>query len=254
MELNLNLLYYIRNNWHRIGDEERKLIDFFGTVLTRMEDTHSQCFQDLWVLSETSFRNSQGELFYVDIGASDGKTINNTYALQMDRGWSGIVVEPNIVWHEALHTNRHICDDTSVFAPQFSTMAVHTESHKKMKLLCPTESDLSTLEGYGNDEHSEKRKNAASIEVETITLYDLLKLKNAPKEINYVSMDVEGAEYDILEKFFQENDTYTVELWTIEHNYIPETRRKIFDLMTGNGYKISLERFPSCDDFYIKRT
>lgn len=249
-QFQLELLYFIRDNWHKVSPEEQEFIHFCGEIMCHVPYTYSQCFQDLWALHETSYQFNE-KLFFVDVGASDGKTINNTYLLQSEYNWSGILVEPNPVWQDALHANRLAYDWVGP-DPTICQYAVHNESGRTVNLLCPVESELAVIEGYGTeDEHAEKRTGAVKVEVETITLYDLLELKNAPEHIAYVSLDTEGSEYDILSKFFEQNNgKYIIRLMSIEHNYIPEVRDKIFNLMTKNGYERRFEKFPSCDDFY----
>ena len=53
--------------------------------------------------------------------------------------------------------------------------------------------------------------------VETISLNDLLDFYNAPKLIDYISIDTEGSELDIIQNFdFKKR---TINIISIEHNY-----------------------------------
>jgi len=52
--------------------------------------SHSQLGQDLQVLS---FYNNKKSGFYIEIGASDGIYLSNTYLLEQNN-WNGICVEP----------------------------------------------------------------------------------------------------------------------------------------------------------------
>ena len=47
--------------------------------------------------------------FFVEFGATDGRTINNTCALEVTWGWRGIVAEPARCWHAALKEHRPAC-------------------------------------------------------------------------------------------------------------------------------------------------
>ena len=85
--------------------------------------------------------------------------------------------------------------------------------------------------------------------VETISLVDLLKKYNAPKHIDYLSIDTEGSEFDILENF--DFNTYSFSVITCEHNYTP-MRDKIYDLLTSKGYERKLTEVSRWDDWYIK--
>ena len=204
------------------------------------KETYSQCHQDTWVLYETEYKKDG---YFVDFGATDGMTIDNTYLLETKYNWKGIVAEPNSVYHEALNQNRKC---------HISTKCVFTESNRTITFIETEASDLSTIKGFGkNDEHASKRLYGIIKEVETITLLDLLNTYDAPDYIDYLSIDTEGSEYAILNTFFTNNSKYSIRCMTIEHNYIPKTRQMLYDLMTSKGYIRKFAEISKWDDFYI---
>jgi hypothetical protein len=75
--------------------------------------------------------------------------------------------------------------------------------------------------------------------------------QNAPKEIDYFSLDVEGYEFEILKDF--DFSTHIFRTLSIEHNFL-KTRKEIFDLLTANGYYRVHEDVSKFDDFYVHRT
>jgi hypothetical protein len=93
------------------------------------------------------------------------------------------------------------------------------------------------------------RKKSASYEVETVTLGDLLLSHNAPKYIDFLSIDTEGSEFEILKTFdFSE---YSFGLICVEHNFT-KNRERISDLLTSNGYLQVLVEFSAFDDWYVQ--
>jgi FkbM family methyltransferase len=107
------------------------------------------------------------------------------------------------------------------------------KSHEYVEFNITDESDLSTIVGYGqDDEHSLKRRNGKIVKVPTISLLDMLNEKYAPQIVDYLSIDTEGSEYDILESFFSDNTYYKIRCITVEHNFNIENRQKLFDLLT----------------------
>jgi len=199
-----------------------------------------QNMQDAWVLFETKYKHDG---YFVDFGATDGISINNTYLLEKEFRWNGIVAEPNPVWYQDLNKHRecHITNE-----------CVWTKSGDKLQFLLTEAPDLATIKGFGtNDEHAGKRNTENIVEVSTISLTDMLKKFNAPFHIDYLSIDTEGSEYDILYSFFKESfDDYRIDLITIEHNYVPEVREKIYRMLTMNGYERKFTEISRCDDFY----
>ena len=87
--------------------------------------------------------------------------------------------------------------------------------------------------------------------VETVSLNDLLKGHNAPKKIGYLSLDTEGSELAILKGFDFAN--YSIEIITVEHNYIPEVRSGIYELLTRNGFTRKHETVSAVDDWYVRK-
>ena len=92
------------------------------------------------------------------------------------------------------------------------------------------------------------RKAHEQYAVETISLDDLLKKYNAPEIIDYLSIDTEGSELDILNNF--DFNSYQFRVITCEHNYTP-ARKKIYKLLKNKGYKRILSNISQVDDWYI---
>jgi len=218
-------------------------VENFLKFHSTLNNSVSQNMQDAWVLYET---NKKTGGYFVDFGATDGITINNSYLLETEYSWNGIVAEPNVTWHEALLKNRKC---------HISTDCVYTKSDTYVEFLNTNAPDLSTIKGFGTeDEHNHKRNASNDVTmVKTITLLDLLKKYDAPKVIDYLSIDTEGSEYDILYEFLKSNnDQYDIRYITVEHNYVPVIRKKLFGLLVANGYQRKFSEISRCDDFYVK--
>jgi FkbM family methyltransferase len=228
------LIYSIKED--PIRNEE--LLQFIGFCLQHAHHSESQNYQDVWALWETK---SKRQGFFVEFGATDGKTSSNTYLLEEQFGWGGILAEPNPTWHEELAKNRNAL---------ISHDCVYTETGQTLEFLKTDAADLATIKGFGNDEFSEERKKSETISVNTISLYDLLDYNGAPEVIDYLSIDTEGSEYGILNAFFQKNNKYDVKCITVEHNFT--MRDKLHELLTTNGYVRKFEQISRWDDFYVK--
>ena len=109
---------------------------------------------------------------------------------------------------------------------------------------------LSTIDRFSaSDHHEALRKDGNRYPVSTVSLNDLLQEHNAPRRIEYISVDTEGSEYDILSGF--DFSRYDVRLMTVEHNYT-STREKIFELLVSKGFKRKFEQLSRWDDWYFR--
>lgn len=217
------------------GKTLAKLRDF---ALPHAAIYQGQVMQDLWAAFETDGKTGG---YFVDFGATNGTTLSNSYILEKHWDWTGIVAEPNPTFHERLHKTRgcHV-----------STKCVHSTSGDELEFICADRPMFSRLgvasEGVEIAEDGVEQR----VMVPTISLNDLLDEHDAPKVIDFISIDTEGSELDILSTF--DFKPRRVNMFAIEHNFEPR-RTPIYEMMTAQGY---VRRFPELsrfDDWYIHR-
>ena len=67
------------------------------------KNVKSQIGQDLFVLYMLNWKRGG---YFVEFGATNGVDLSNTYSLEKDFGWTGILAEPAKVWHVDLLNSR----------------------------------------------------------------------------------------------------------------------------------------------------
>lgn len=198
----------------------------------------SQFLQDLFVLKYLDYKERG---YFVEFGAADGISGSNTYLLEKNYGWKGILAEPARTWHEALRRNRCSVIDCRCVWRQSGAQIDFLETDWPL---------LSTASEFrDSDEHGFYRKNEASrYKVETVSLNDLLEQNKAPERIDYLSLDTEGSELSILSAF--DFSKYRIEVITCEHNFSSE-RTLIQQLLKSKGYRLVHPNLTDCDDWFI---
>jgi FkbM family methyltransferase len=206
-----------------------------SAAIELLSQSASQIRQDIFALAMNNFKRNG---FFVEFGATDGKTLSNTYLLEAQFGWTGILAEPARAWHETLNVNRQsIVEKRCVWTAtgqhlQFSEASI------------PELSSLMTSE-LGARSTGRRLKNYS---VETVSLTDLLAQNNAPELIDFLSIDTEGSELDILSA--HDFSRFNFRVITCEHNY-QDNREKIHDLLMMKGYKRVLPEVSQFDDWYL---
>lgn len=199
----------------------------------------SQLGQDLFALLVSG---SAEPNFFVEFGATDGLSLSNTYLLETQLGWNGILAEPAKRWHNLLQANRKCHIDTR---------CVSQASGNILNFLETESAELSSLEAYADNDHWGPTRSSSTVSkytVETISLNDLLDEHNAPTEIAFMSIDTEGSELDILRSF--DFCKRKIKSLCVEHNFRPH-RQEIHSLLVDNGFKRVLETISKWDDWYI---
>jgi FkbM family methyltransferase len=218
-----------------LDSEEYRFLSFAAPFLRL---SRAQLLQDLWVLYELESKRGG---YFVEFGAADGSYLSNTFMLERHFAWTGALSEPNPAWHEALKRNR---------SAYISQHCIAGRSYATVRFNCTKLPEFSTIDAYTLDDmHAKARRGGDVLEVETRSLADLLAAAGAPRRIDYLSIDTEGSEFEILSGFdFSE---YEVALITVEHNYT-ENRHRLWELLTEAGYRRKFERFSQFDDWYLR--
>ena len=175
---------------------------------------YGQLLQDKWVVETLGYK--QGG-YFLDLGAFDGEIFSNTLVLERDLFWRGICVEAG--------------------ENNFKKLA----ELRKCTCLNMVLSSRDGEEGFCENWTVGKVDIAGKM-TPAISLPTLLRLYDVPKRIDYISLDVEGQEYEVLNMFpFRR---YRSSLWTIEHNQEEDDgarRDLIREIMYKHNYKIAQE-------------
>lgn len=224
-------------NFYRIS----KILEFFGESWTSDEilkyaySTYSELNQDLIPLIL-----GQDKGYFVEFGACDGKRASNTFLLETDYGWHGLLGEPARIWHKALVANRN---------SNIDLRAVYKVSNVKLDFIETHQPSLSTLLSVEQtDRHTSSRINKEIYLVDSVSLLDLLREHHCPKHIDYLSIDTEGSEFEILQNFDFSEFSFT--FVNVEHNFT-DSEKSVEMLLTSNGYLRVLREISGGDAWYI---
>lgn len=156
--------------------------------------------------------------YLLDIACACPVSGSLSYKLLSEYDWIGILVEPSNVHKE----NIESCYG-DVEGVHFFQGAIHN-----------TEKEMTLYERFGESVgHSSivnRDESSKKYEVPCISINELLEKYNAPKDIDFINLDIEGSEREVLDNLNFKK--YNVKLFCIENGIIYK------DLMESNGYKI----------------
>lgn len=200
--------------------------DDLKRLMSALLSSPSERHQDAFALLIT--RKFSGG-FFVEFGACDGFASSNTYLLEKEFGWTGILSEPGRVWHSDLKKNRAAVVDTRCVAASSGETVEFNEGEN------PIVSSLDVSHRYLGDVRS-------TYSVETVSLNELLDTHNAPRHIDFLSVDVEGGELEALKNL--DFEKYSFEFVCVEqHRHVEETN-DVSGLFRQAGYEILFPRDP----------
>ncbi|MCP5088761.1 MAG: FkbM family methyltransferase [Rhodobacteraceae bacterium] len=199
----------------------------------------SQAGQDRFV--DQLLGQKSGGIF-VDIGGYDGVTGSNTLFFEMFRGWSGVMVEPSPTQlAQAKKVRRCACLGCAVAGQRGTAEFMEiTQGYTQMS---------GFLDSYDRDLLARVRSDARHQEtihsLEKMPLADILEEQQLGK-VDFLSLDVEGGELDILRSFAFGD--FEIDVWSIENN---TQSSEIPEIMRTNGY--DLIEFAGVDDIFRKK-
>ena len=182
--------------------------------------------------------------YFIDVGACYPIKYSNSFVLQ-EKGWSGLVIEPNPL----LVGNLRSRESNSVIV---LPVAVAVTSGKQNLVNYDALSSLVTSARRDIYANLRKKKidSGELIAVNTMTFKEIDNIQNVPKRIGYLSIDVEGLDFDILQEF--DFDNHHLSAVSIEHNLDLDLRRMINTYMKSKGYKRVCRRWSSIDSWFVR--
>lgn len=210
---------------------------FLAYVAAHRDQSQSQILQDLWVLYELAEKRDG---YFVEFGATNGRVNSNTWLLENRYGWRGILAEPNPYWHSDIEANR---------PGPIDKRCVSARSGEMVNFLATDASDpeLSAIADFaGGDHFASVRASGQKLQIETVSLNDLLDQHGAPQDIDYISIDTEGSEYDILSHF--DFSRRQIKLISVEQN--KQTEQSIASLLSAKGYERVFAEYSQWDGWY----
>lgn len=166
--------------------------------------------------------------FFVDIGAHDGISINNTFFFEQ-LGWDGICFEPIPSVFENLKKNRKCkCINKAIYTDNSKHSFFKIDGYSEMLSGLVSEFQQNHVVRI-NKEIEEHYQNFEYIDVECGTVTEEIQNVN----INLLSIDTEGSEYSILKTV--DFTKYNIEIIVLELNYRND---EFIQFLNNNGFDV----------------
>jgi len=229
----------------------------YSKDLVRRKIHKSRFFSNLWKVKWVGQNNMDAEVikflnwengYFIELGASDGIRFSNTLHLEVYHGWKGVLIEPSPIEFEKLKLNRSnlnsfencVCVENGFEGETLELIysgLMTVDTNKKLGVISP-------------EEHAEA--GAAFINIDTyrfhvkaVTLNNLLIENDSPREIDFLSLDVEGSELNVLKGL-------DLNFFVVKYILIETRDFEVIDLyLNPFGYKF-VDKF-SDQDFLFKR-
>lgn len=211
--------------WLMVGEMlNEENANVISEIMRCLPESPTDRWQDIFALLLSGGKKGG---FFVEFGACDGMAASNTVILEKRFGWQGILAEGARFWHEKLEKNR-------------------TARIDKRCLSSVTGAQLEFFQGKlpGLSSTIEKSQHLKEVAekymVETVSLLDLLKDHNAPKFIDFLSIDTEGNEKEILRTF--DFDRYRFGFICVEQHEPLTPENDVSGLLEQAGYEALFPR------------
>jgi FtsZ-interacting cell division protein YlmF len=202
-----------------------------SSVLSLHHPWYAQAYQDEVIIQ---LLGSHG--YFLDLAANDAKIYSNTLALETYYHWQGLCVEPNpIYWYGLSHRKcivvAALLGGNSINNNNNNNNNVSSSSSSSHPVPVKFRGVYGGIVAKMNNKLADLKKepDAPTEYRYTIPLRNVLSRFHVPSIIDYLSLDLEGMEYTVMEQFPWE--MYHIRVMTVER---PRTRLR--KLLKDHGY------------------
>lgn len=138
--------------------------------------------------------------FFIELGAFDGVTQSNTFFYEKNKGWKGILIEPSKDIYQKCKNNRSPIN-------LFYNCACVSFNYKKkdielqfsgLKTYSPKYLGKKKIKEYISQPELQWGAKSFPYKVKARTLNSILDCSKAPNKIDFLSIDTEGAEFEVI--------------------------------------------------------
>jgi len=175
--------------------------------------------------------------YFIELGANDGISQSNTMYLEKYLGWSGLLIEPHLPNFEKLKKNRspknHFCNCACV-GFDFGDKNYRYIYSNLMTIGIDDVNEIEDRRAHAKNGSMYLKQGEQNLisSCEAKTLDSVLKEFNSPKHIDFMSLDVEGAELSVLQGIDYEK--YSFRFILLESREI----EKIKSYLESKNYKL----------------
>jgi FkbM family methyltransferase len=223
---------FLKNLAYKIIGKPHNLLNNLTDLSSKNEEKYYSDNKIDEFLSTHIFKGHKNG-YFMDVGANDGITINNTLYFEKYYNWTGINVEPLDEPYNKLILNRVNCINLKLAIDNVDGEAdfIYNTGYTEMisglkKPYDPRHFDRLTHE-------LNKHGGTSTVKIiKTKTIKTILE-ENKIKHINYLSIDVEGGEKNVLESI-NFNDVF-IDVISFEDNF-SDTTVDVIKFMEANNY------------------
>lgn len=171
--------------------------------------------------------------FFIEAGAYDGEFLSNSLFFELERAWTGLLIEPMpSLFQKLVNKNRNA----------YAINACLANNRRPLVAKYRLGDALSGRNAQMNEAHLRRIANMTSLRGEERFIYvPCFSLRTILRAIgvdrvDYFSLDVEGGEVDVLRSI--DFETVEIRALTVEHNQMDRAKAEILDVMMSKGYKL----------------
>jgi len=223
---------------HEVAEDDPELINFVASIIhppssrpynlnsTRKNNDFSQIGQSPFM---DKLLKSKRNGFFIEAGGYDGEVFSNSLFFEMERSWSGLLIEPLPSLFATLLSKHRKCHAIN------ACIAQDKPKIYKFRVF----DALSGIESAMDSRHKQRIKSESknskpiTIFVPCFSLNTIMQAMKV-KRVDYFSLDVEGAELEILKNI--KLDAIDVQAFTIEHNGDTDKWKSIEKYLADKGY------------------
>jgi FkbM family methyltransferase len=218
-----------------------RVVRYTDAELARQREAgfQSQFGQDFFVVTEF-FAGRRGGVF-LDIGCNQPEYLNNTNYLERREGWTGLAFDPIARYGDAWRSER-----TAVFVP---VALGATEDKREFVEIENREGWANMMSAFADKARPEDLRMGFKRYAVTVRRASDVLDEHDVREVDFASIDVEGAEIDVLSGLDLKRHGPKVLL--IENTQGLTGDEGLREQLKAQGYRFHA-RIWTCDDVYVK--